>query len=235
MPFLQSVQKTGYGIFSAVDPYLALTFINSVDASGTTTLTHPAGVLTGDICVLLQYGYDNDSEDFLSSNTPSGFTHLVTTPNIGTIQTSMNVSFAILPNINSVTLTQPGMDFFGHIAMYYRLGGPNLQGTSTFPGTANVVSSWTGATTTMPAAAGNISYLSFITTSSFNFESISYPSGVSMQRTQYGAAGSAFASFSIGAAYGPQPQATADGEGFDTGATYVGIASGRIGFTKSGV
>lgn len=235
MPFLQSSQKTGFGLFSASNPYLTLTYVNSVDAAGATILAPPTGVAEGDICVLLRFGYDNDSEDFTSANTPSGFTHIVSTPNIGSIQTSMTVSFRVLTSLTGITLADAGMDNHGIIAMFYRPSGGTIQSATVFPGTSSVITGWTGANTTMPAAANNLAYLSFMTTSSYNLESIAYPSGVNFERTQYGGSTPAFASFSIGVSYGPQAQATGVAEGFDTTATYVGITSGRIGFAKAGV
>jgi hypothetical protein len=236
VPFLQSSQKTGFGLFSAINPFLTLTYVNSVDANTTTILTHPTNVQVGDVCVLLQFGYDNDAEFFSSTNTPTGFTSIVATPNItGDIQTSMNVSFRVLTSTANVTLTQPGMDNYGHVAIYYRLSNGTLQGTTVFSGTSSVVSGSSGATTVMPAASSNLAYLSFMTTSSFNVESIPFASGVSFNLVQYGGSTPAFATFAIGVSYGPQPQATGEGEGFDTSASWVGITSGRIGFAKAGV
>ena len=236
MPFIQSFQKSGYGLFSStISPYLTLTYINTVDVNTSTTLTHPTNVLVGDVCLLLQYGYDNDSEDFTSANTPANFTSVIATPNTGTTQTSMNISFAVLPSLAAVTIPQPGMDNYGYIAMYYRISGGTLQGTATYPGTSSVVAGSGPVTSTLLASAGNTAYLSFAASSSYNEESLTFSSGMSLQRTQYGNAAPAYASFSVGVSYGPQPSASTEAEGFSTIATYVGVASGRIGFTKAGV
>lgn len=236
MPFIQSFQKSGYGLFSStVSPYLTLTYINTVDISTSTTLTHPANVLVGDVCLLLQYGYDNDSEDFTSANTPSGFSSVVATPNIGTIQTSMNISFRVLTATTSVTVPQPGMDNYGYIAVYYRLSGGTLQGTTATAGTSSVVTGAGPISSTLAASSANIAYLSFVATSSYNGESLPFSTGIPLQITQYGSAAPAYASLSFGISYGPQGSGTAEAEGFSGSETYVGVASGRIGFTKAGV
>ena len=241
MPFLQSIQKSGYGMFSSsVNPYLTLTYVNTVDGITTNTLTHPGGVQVGDVCVLMIYGYDNDSEDILSTFIPTGFTSLVTTPTTAATQTSLNISFRVLTSTAAVTMTTAGMDNYAWIAMYYRISNGTLASTQTYPGTSNSVATNTLISSTVPEITANTAALYIGASASYNDEALLYPVGPGVNNgsgsiTAYGNASPLFGSLLVGVTYGPEASAIIEAEPININSINMSVASARIGFTKSGV
>jgi hypothetical protein len=70
------------------------------------TLTHPAGVVAGDLCLLVHYVYDDDDDYVISA--PSGFTVLHSRAYNYTTTTWLSyvVSYRVLPDTSNVTLPQ---------------------------------------------------------------------------------------------------------------------------------
>lgn len=118
-PYNPSTITTASGIWNLNDVYSSqknktwpkvpstLTFRTSTTGSGTTaalTLTHPVGVVTGDLCILFHYAFDNDS-DFVV-NRPSGFTILHNRAYLYTTATYLSyvISYQVLPDTTNVTL-----------------------------------------------------------------------------------------------------------------------------------
>jgi hypothetical protein len=111
-----------------------LTYRTNTTGFGTTTaltLTHPVGVVAGDLCVLIHCTFDNDEDVLVSA--PSGFTIVqarrleYTSPN----WLSHVVSYRILTNTNNVTLPVTGpqttteateaVDNQAYVALYFYL------------------------------------------------------------------------------------------------------------------
>ena len=111
-----------------------LTFRTSTTGFGTTTaltLTHPVGVVAGDLCVLIHCTFDNDEDVLVSA--PSNFTILqarrfeYASPN----WLSKVISYRILPNTTNVTLPVTGpqttteatetIDNQAYVALYFYL------------------------------------------------------------------------------------------------------------------
>lgn len=111
-----------------------LTFRTSTTGFGTTTaltLTHPVGVIAGDLCVLIHCTFDNDEDVLVSA--PSGFTIIqarrfeYTSPN----WLSQVISYEILPDTTNVTLPVTGpqttteateaVDNQAYVALYFYL------------------------------------------------------------------------------------------------------------------
>jgi hypothetical protein len=84
-----------------------LTFRTSTTGFGTNTaltLTHPVGVIAGDLCILLHYAYAGT--DIAIINRPSGFTvlHNRAFNYTGTTWLSYVMSYEVLPDTTDVTL-----------------------------------------------------------------------------------------------------------------------------------
>jgi hypothetical protein len=111
-----------------------LTFRTSTTGFGTNTaitLTHPVGVVAGDLCVLIHCTFDNDEDTLVDA--PSDFTILQSrrfeylSPN----WMSQVNSYRILPNTNAVTLPSTGVqsttdanetvDNQAYVALYFYL------------------------------------------------------------------------------------------------------------------
>lgn len=106
----------------------SLSFVTANTANGAVArlvLTHPAGVQVGDLCVLFQASWDNDS-DFVDT-APTGFTMINTYPYLYTTTTYLAhaVSYNVLASTASVTLPLGNGDVQAYdgqtfIAMYFR-------------------------------------------------------------------------------------------------------------------
>jgi hypothetical protein len=219
---------------SGSDPYLTLTYVSTAQEHSTTTLTHPSGVQAGDICILFLFGYDNDAEEFLSTNKPSSFTHIMTTPDIGTIQTSITASYGILSSTNSLSFSQPGMDAYGHVAFYYRVSNGTLGSIVSLPGETTYATGSTTSSISIPAVESDISYVSFVGSAS-NADGTYNNTDMSIQRTQYAdtATTAAFGTFDIGTSNGPVGIGSASAEGFTTSSRLIHLIGGRLGFVKA--
>jgi hypothetical protein len=156
MPIISSIQKTGFGLFRASSsPFLQLTLLDFISASTTTSLIHPASVQVGDLCIIMQYGYDDDGEEYVfGGNVPTGFNQFSSGADIGSIQTSVSISYRILTSTAAITVSQPGLDEFGYIAVYYRISNGTLNTGSVTYGPASLISGY-GTTT------ANSSFFSF--------------------------------------------------------------------------
>jgi len=110
-----------------------LSFRTSTTGSGTTaalTLTHPVGVVTGDLCILFHYVFDNDSDFVIAP--PSGFTILHHRAYLytGTTYLSYVISYEVLPDTTNVTLptairdsdsVTEAPDNQAYVALYFNL------------------------------------------------------------------------------------------------------------------
>lgn len=122
-----------------------LTHIANTTGFGTTialTLSHPAGVQAGDLCVLYHQGFDDDS-DYLTT-APSNFTIIdIQAINYsGTNWQSQVISYRVLQDITNVTLptgngSTQALDNQAYTAIYFRVKSPatitfgGLQSTAT--------------------------------------------------------------------------------------------------------
>lgn len=118
-----------------------LTYRTSRTGFGTTSnllLTHPAGVVAGDLCILFRYVWDNDDDYIIQP--PSNFTvlHSRAYTYTGTTPTQTFLSFvaaySVLPDLTSVSLTPQAVQFSNgaatvadnqsYIALYFYLDKP---------------------------------------------------------------------------------------------------------------
>jgi hypothetical protein len=97
------------------------------------TLTHPSGVVAGDLCILHHFVYDDDDDYVIVA--PSGFTiaHSRFYNYTTTINLSHVVSYIVLPNTNNITLPQgvelttgavSNVDVQSYTAVYFSLDKP---------------------------------------------------------------------------------------------------------------
>lgn len=231
MPLL-SMLSTIRAQTSVTNPYLTLTYVGTVQGDATTTLTHPAGVQAGDVCILFLFGYDNDGEEFLSTNRPSSFTHIMTTPDVNDIQTSITVSYGVLSSTSSLSFSQPGMDAYGHVAFYYRISDGTLDSVITLPGGTTYATGSSTNTISIPAVDSKISYLSFIGSAS-NADGTNHVSDMLIQRfNSAGATLDALGTFSIGVGQGPVSVGSAQAIGYGS-TRLIHLIGGRLGFVKA--
>ena len=238
MPLL-SMLSTIRASASAEGPYLTLTYVATAQDSPTNnTIIHPTSVQAGDLCILFLYGWDNDSEEFLSTNRPSGFTHIMTTPDVSSTQSSITASYAILASTSNTDYTQPGMDSYGYVAFYYRISGGDLDSIISLPGGTSYAAGVgdPSGQISIPGVDSEISYISFVASSSNAAETYHETTDVSIQQSQYaeGTTAASLGTFDIGVGEGPVGIGTAEAFSFPgASARHVHIIGGRLGFVKA--